>query len=355
MITPAHKRTLTTLAQPPDDRQYWKPPSDDEAPPPRKNNYHIVGRVEHLIRAALAVNADEYLLSGRSRARDSATPQLNQWLEAVALPSSDSDTEDIQYTAYREDTFHQQLTQHLQSQVSTALANTELGDPYLEAAIYDAIPFEQIAHNRQKFFQRLIKREESSRVAKALGLVRARPDTDIDARVHAATYEEFEPLVFQAAIVCAHTDQVNTVKAQLQDTTEQWDSVSTVGLPQYSPSVSSDTGCLALVEAPELDAEIDLERDAHLDLPHPLIIAQSPSGSSYPFVPWHGVVTCTCGDKIELPWKHPLCKHEIAALLLENLHGFADSITGPIAPSRLTRLVHASSIRHLQNAANTPP
>ncbi|WP_302084047.1 hypothetical protein [Salinibaculum rarum] len=63
------------------------------------------------------------------------------------------------------------------------------------------------------------------------------------------------------------------------------------------------------------------------DLPQAFIVAESPSGSLYPFVPWYGVTVCTCGDKIENFWNSPFCKHEIAALLMASEDSFTTLVS----------------------------
>lgn len=45
---------------------------------------------------------------------------------------------------------------------------------------------------------------------------------------------------------------------------------------------------------------------------------RSPKGSCYALIPWQGVLICTCGDKIENYFNSPLCKHELAVLLMDS-------------------------------------
>lgn len=57
-----------------------------------------------------------------------------------------------------------------------------------------------------------------------------------------------------------------------------------------------------------------------IDLPCAVLLVSSPSGSHYPQIPWGGTTVCTCGSKHRYGLTHasPLCKHEIATLLLRS-------------------------------------
>lgn len=69
------------------------------------------------------------------------------------------------------------------------------------------------------------------------------------------------------------------------------------------------------IRASRLDNEVPLDA-FDIDLPQKLVIHKSDSsGKLYPFIPWQGVLSCTCGYKQENPVS-TVCKHEVAALSL---------------------------------------
>lgn len=99
------------------------------------------------------------------------------------------------------------------------------------------------------------------------------------------------------------------------------------------------TGCdhTAPLDAFGLELEIS---------PQSLIICHSPSGSVYPFVPYQGVLICTCGDSLR-NHRSPLCKHEIAACLLDRYDVFYPQIR-ELQPSILRRLAHPDYVQSQQ-------
>jgi len=179
--------------------------------------------------------------------------------------------------------------------VLDGLRESGLTDPYVLARIKDDIGFRDITSGRHRWFENF--------------------RSGFDSRYQKA--QEIECDAFVPAVVCNNRDAV--------------------------PDAISDSD-VWVYKRSELDREISLTEDAHLQLPHPMLVVHSESGAHYPFVPWHGVVVCTCADKVKNQFSYPLCKHEIAALLCGAQNGFTQQVE-LLRPARLRRLVHPDAVR----------
>lgn len=93
-------------------------------------------------------------------------------------------------------------------------------------------------------------------------------------------------------------------------------------------------------------------RDFGIELPERLVAVESPSsGSLYLFVPAYGVTVCTCGSKIKPGYEHLLCKHELAALILDYYNDWYPN--GPQADARAARLVAPEAIQSYDPTSDT--
>jgi hypothetical protein len=97
----------------------------------------------------------------------------------------------------------------------------------------------------------------------------------------------------------------------------------------------------------ELSNEVDLSKFG-VELPMKMLVCISSSGSVYPFVPWCGVTACTGPDKhASHRSTSTLCKHEIAALILESREDFNPD--GIRIPERHRRLINGHEYTRFMN------
>jgi len=186
--------------------------------------------------------------------------------------------------------------------------NHRFADPFIKSRLRDCLEvIEETADGREWWYENMLGNIEE-RFIKAAELLYHNPHFDIE-----QVAMEYKPEVYNA-----------------EDTPL---TIETARIYNEKDNKAADSdGLDRQLYISQHDAEASLLRDFGYTLPLDVPIIVTPSSmngrdtSIYPLVPWYGVSICTCGDKLGNTTSAPLCKHEIAALLLASQQEYTNTV-----------------------------